>query len=542
MLRRAMLKVGDTIDRYTIEGLLGDGGMGQVYRAHDARLGRRVALKLVKPSKADDAPDAEATARLVREARAAAQLDHPNAVALFDVGEADGAAFIAMELVAGKTLRAFVGDAGVSWREKLRWLVDVARALDAAHKAGVVHRDVKPENVMVRDDGVIKVLDFGIARRAQIPIDPGAPTESQHLGTLTARGVTIGTPLYMSPEQLRTDALDGRADQFSWGVVAYELLGGRLPWGSNNDALSLAAAILTAEPPPLASLVPELPVEADEAIHRALSKAPGARFATMGELVAALEAVLGHAGPSPARRALEPLPRAHGAGPSSRPPAPPADLRRYSHDEMSDILDRALKRQQETGRSHDELLAAAREVGIDSRLIEQAAFELRPPAQRAEEHDLERARDRMRLMRSAATFAVVNVFLYFMIGGRLSRFVFLGWGLGVALQAVRYMFPKETDRRQRGSKKRRRREAARERAVEQGVEGLLSATSARAGGVAAEAQPRLRVSPPAAPPRPVGASEPPASSALAARPLTDTDLHDAERAEHDAARRRGARP
>ncbi|HEY4121735.1 MAG TPA: serine/threonine-protein kinase, partial [Byssovorax sp.] len=217
-----MLKPGDTVERYTVEAILGEGGMGSVYRAHDERLERHVALKVVRLEKGEDeGARRDSTARLVREARAAAKLDHPNAVSIFDVGELDGTAFIAMELVPGRTLRAALAEIPPpAVGDRVRWLVDVARALAAAHRAGIVHRDVKPENVMVRPDGVVKVLDFGIARRAKRGVDPSAPTEEGTIATLTQAGVHVGTPAYMAPEQIKGDAIDGRTDQFAWGVLA----------------------------------------------------------------------------------------------------------------------------------------------------------------------------------------------------------------------------------------------------------------------------------------------------------------------------------
>ena len=160
---------------------------------------------------------AEASARVLREARAAARIAHPNAVAIYDVGEVDGLPFLAMELVTGRPLSAFVGDGGVPLERRIRWLAEVASALGAAHALGLVHRDIKPDNVMLASDGTVKVLDFGIARRASARTDLGGgpiPTEGAvALGTLTAEGVVLGTPFYMAPEQMRGELIDGRADR-----------------------------------------------------------------------------------------------------------------------------------------------------------------------------------------------------------------------------------------------------------------------------------------------------------------------------------------
>jgi tetratricopeptide (TPR) repeat protein len=280
---------GDHIDRFILEALVGQGGMGSVYRARDPKLQRRVALKILRVEPDDPDRASEGTARLLREARAAAALEHPNAVAIYDVGELDGRPYIAMELVEGKNLRAYVGDPSVPVGDRLRWLLDVARALAAAHRRGLVHRDVKPENVMVRTDGVVKVLDFGIARRHSVAIDPTGGTTPEGLSTITQEGTVVGTPLYMAPEQLRGDALDGRADQFAWGVMAYELLSGRLPWKFERDAFRLVAAILTSAPEPLDRHAPGVPGAVASAVERAIAKEPQARFASMEELVATVE-------------------------------------------------------------------------------------------------------------------------------------------------------------------------------------------------------------------------------------------------------------
>ena len=509
-----MLKPGDSFDRYTLEEILGEGGMGVVYRALDEKLGRRVALKVVRPVGSAELSD-ENTRRLLREARSAAALDHPGAVAIYDVGEVAGAPFIAMELVAGRTLRAQMSDAPKpSIEQRLRWLVEIARALEAAHRKGLVHLDIKPENVMVRaDDGAIKVLDFGIARRMDTEVDPAGPTEARPV-TVTREGVSVGTPLYMAPEQLKGSPLDGRADQFAWAVVAHELFAGRVPWQADGDVLRLAASILTDAPPPLAPLCPELPQGLEAVLGRALAKAPADRFATMSELLDAIEPLLDAKSDRGPRR------------PASRAPAPPSgdrgsvpalsreDFRRYSRDEIQEILQRALEREHLAGGGegfhHDELLEAAREVGIDPDQLERAAAEVARRQHKQAQKALERPRAMRSLLRNAATFAVVNLFLLLLVGGRVSRFVFLGWGLGLSLQAIRFAFPREPRRRERP------RPLVREQAVEAGVGQLLRATTAR-----------LRIAPPAAPRVRVG--EPPAAR-------VDTDELALDQASLEAAR------
>ncbi len=265
------LAPGDHVDRYEIVRLLGAGGMGEVYEAHDPRLQRRVALKVLRRTGADGEPaspgaeaDGDRGARLLREARLAAALEHPGVVAVYDVGEVaepdslKGTTYLAMELIAGHSLRAYVGDASVSVRQRVRWLAEVARALAAAHWRGLVHRDVKPENVMIREDGVVKVLDFGIAKRTHAIVEVGS-TGGLQLPTITGHGVAVGTPHYMAPEQMRGEPLDGRADQFAWGVTAYELLAGELPWAKAGDGLQLVAQVLSHDPPLLSAKNDEVP-------------------------------------------------------------------------------------------------------------------------------------------------------------------------------------------------------------------------------------------------------------------------------------------
>jgi len=300
-------KPGDAIGRYVLERLLGEGGMGSVWAAFDPALDRPVAIKLVRMTPGPGSDADEAQARLLREARASARLDHPCIVAVYDVGETEAGAFIAMELLDGVTLRKYVGDDSVPIERRLGWLREIARALAAAHDAGIVHRDVKPENVLVRRDGAIKVVDFGIARRAAVEVDPSAPTSNEALATITTRGAIVGTVPYMAPEQLRGDPLDGRVDQFAWGAMAHELLTGVLPW-SARDAVAVVAAISSSDPAPLDPALAAAGPSVATAVERALAKRKEDRFAGMSELIDALSAT----GPA------EPVPAA---------PAPPAKAR-----------------------------------------------------------------------------------------------------------------------------------------------------------------------------------------------------------------------
>ncbi len=283
-----MLAPGDKFDRYVIAGLLGQGGMGEVYRAHDTRLQRTVALKIVREAQLElSQPGTRSGARVLREARSAAAFNHPNVVAVFDVGAADGAWFLAMELVVGSSMRAFIGDPSVSLEEKLRWSIDVARALSAAHQRGIVHRDLKPENVMVGEDGVVKVLDFGIARRVGAPVDPSASTRSS-VETLTGTGVVVGTPRYMAPEQLQALPVTVSTDVFAWGVLVHELFAGKSPWRA-AAGVSLVSEILSATPEPLLELVAGIRPPLAAIVQRAIAKDPRDR-PSADDILAALGA------------------------------------------------------------------------------------------------------------------------------------------------------------------------------------------------------------------------------------------------------------
>jgi serine/threonine protein kinase/tetratricopeptide (TPR) repeat protein len=282
--------------------------MGAVYRARDERLGRFVALKIVR-SGAGSLPRPETTARFLREGRAAAALTHPHVVAIYDVGEDDGVPWLAMELVEGASLRQQIaGDATIA--QRVRWLREIAEALGAAHAIGIVHRDMKPDNVMIGSDGRAKVLDFGLARAATNldPPGPDALTASPELGAITRDGAVIGTPAYMAPEQIRGEAVDGRCDQFAWGVTAFEVLSGRLPWPTGLEALGTMAHVLTKDAHPLA--VDGVAPWVAGAIGRALAKDANDRFGSMAELLAAFDGAPStvDAPPTPASTTPAPTP------------------------------------------------------------------------------------------------------------------------------------------------------------------------------------------------------------------------------------------
>jgi len=269
--------LGRAFGPFRIESHLGSGGMGAVYRATDERLNRRVAVKLLSREGEEDALRREL---LLREARAAATIDHPNAVKIFDVGELDGTPYLVMELVGGTTLRASVRDASIPIERKIGWLIDVARALSAAHEKGVIHQDIKPDNVMLGGDDVIKVLDFGLARRVfESTRDPS--------GVESSWGVH-GTAAYMAPERMRGGRGDALSDQFAWGVFAYELLTGVLPWSLQGGMAQLVNDVLTLQPEPIRSRRPDVPKGIDRVVMRALAKRPDRRFASMDDVIVAL--------------------------------------------------------------------------------------------------------------------------------------------------------------------------------------------------------------------------------------------------------------
>jgi len=276
--------IGKTISHYRIVEKLGAGGMGVVYKAEDTKLGRMVALKVLPPERVAD-PNRKR--RFVQEARAASALNHPNIIVIHDIDEAEGVHYIAMEHVEGKTLDRLIARHGLRVNEALKYAVQMAAALAKAHSAGIVHRDLKPTNVMVTDDGLVKVLDFGLAKLTEAAPASDAET-AVTLEPTTEEGTIVGTVGYMSPEQAEGKAVDARSDVFSFGSVLYEMLTGQRAFQGETKA-STIAAILREEPKPLSQMVEGLPREVERIVKRCLRKDPAHRFQHMDDLKVALE-------------------------------------------------------------------------------------------------------------------------------------------------------------------------------------------------------------------------------------------------------------
>jgi serine/threonine protein kinase/tetratricopeptide (TPR) repeat protein len=274
------MQPGTKLGPYEIVEPIGRGGMGEVYRAWDARLQRHVAIKTVA---SESATDPQFRERFEREARAVAALSHPNVLAIHDVGSHEGMPYVAVELLEGETLRSTIGVSPLPLTTVLDYAAQMGRGLAAAHDRGIVHRDLKPENIFVTRDGQIKLLDFGLATE---PVRAAA-TEATRLPA-TERGMLLGTAGYMSPEQARGEPADARSDIFSLGCVLYEMLSGRRAFGGDSRIETLHA-ILKEHPPELESLRAGLPASLDRIVRRCLAKAPESRFQTARDLVFALE-------------------------------------------------------------------------------------------------------------------------------------------------------------------------------------------------------------------------------------------------------------
>jgi eukaryotic-like serine/threonine-protein kinase len=287
------LSAGTRLGPYEIVAPLGAGGMGEVYRARDERLKREVAIKVLPP---ELAADADRRTRFEREARAASGLSHPNILSIYDIGSADSAVYIAMELVDGSTLKDLTASGPLPTRKMLDLAVQIADGLAAAHAAGIVHRDLKPQNVMVSKHGYAKILDFGLAKLV-------TPDEKELSGIQTAvdatrPGMVMGTVGYMSPEQAAGRTLDFRSDQFSFGSILYELATGKRAFERGTTAETLTA-IIREEPEPVAQLNPRVPAPIRWLVERCLSKDPEDRFGTTKDLARDLASIRDHLSDAP---------------------------------------------------------------------------------------------------------------------------------------------------------------------------------------------------------------------------------------------------
>jgi hypothetical protein len=278
------LSVGERLGPYEILAALGAGGMGEVYKARDTRLNRFVAIKVLP---ADRLADAGRKQRFIHEAQAASALNHPNIISIYDIAIDNGRDYMVMEYVAGKTLDALIPRTGLRLPELLKTAIPMAEGLSAAHAAGIIHRDLKPSNVIVSESGLVKILDFGLAKlteRSEVTED--APTRT--LKPATDPGTVLGTAAYMSPEQAEGKPVDARSDIFSFGAVLYEMATGRRAFAGDSQA-AIMSAVLNKEPRPPHELAPELPAEMDRVVLRCLRKDPAKRQQHMTDVKVLLE-------------------------------------------------------------------------------------------------------------------------------------------------------------------------------------------------------------------------------------------------------------
>ena len=280
------LSVGTRLGPYEVLAPIGAGGMGEVYRARDTRLGRDVALKILPAAFASD-PDR--VRRFEQEGRAAAALNHPNIVVIYDAGSEGGVFYVATELLEGETLRERLAGHALPARKAIDYAIQVARGLAAAHAKGITHRDLKPENLFLTKDGLVKILDFGLAKHSAIKMAATHPTELATQPIETNPGIVLGTAGYMSPEQVRGQTADARSDLFGLGVVLYEMVSGKRAF-TGESGVEVMSAILRQEPPELNTALPPV---LDRMIRRCLEKKPEERFQSALDLAFALESISG---------------------------------------------------------------------------------------------------------------------------------------------------------------------------------------------------------------------------------------------------------
>ncbi len=279
------LTPGTKLGPYEIQSLIGAGGMGEVYRAHDARLNRIVAIKVLPTSYS---ADAERLQRFVQEARAAAALNHPNILSIFDIGEERGAPYIVSELLEGQTLRERIRSGLLSSRKSIDYALQAARGLAAAHEKGIVHRDLKPENLFLTHDDRVKILDFGLAKLTRPESEAGAETATVQVNT--EPGQIMGTVGYMSPEQVRGKPADHRSDIFSFGSILYEMLSGQRAFRGESPAETMSA-IMKEDPAELSETARNVPPALERMVRHCLEKNPAQRFQSAGDLAFNLEAL-----------------------------------------------------------------------------------------------------------------------------------------------------------------------------------------------------------------------------------------------------------
>src|SRR5256884_4730869 len=284
------LAAGTKLGRYEIRSQLGAGGMGEVYLAQDTKLDRKVALKILP---AEVATNQDRMRRFVQEAKAAAALNHPNIAHIYEIGEADGVNFIAMEFIDGFTLRELIHGRKTELSKLLRYLQHAAEGLAKAHAAGIVHRDLKPDNLMITRDGHAKILDFGLAKLIERP--PMSGGDSSEVATAvmpqhSTPGAIMGTVGYMSPEQAqgKTNAIDQRSDIFSFGCILFEAATGKKPFEGDSVIKSLHMVIYESAPP-IADLNPSAPAELQRIVRRCLAKDPDERYQSIREVAIELK-------------------------------------------------------------------------------------------------------------------------------------------------------------------------------------------------------------------------------------------------------------
>ena len=281
------LTPGTRLGAYEIVAPIASGGMGEVYRAHDQRVGRDVAIKVL-PQRL--ARDDDARARLTREAKAVAAISHPNVLALYEFEQEGELSYVVTELLEGDTLRSVLSHGPMSWRRAAEVAASIADGLAAAHAKGIVHRDLKPENIFITDEGLVKILDFGLARARLLPaveVDDSHPTERLHSDELDSDSNVIGTVGYMSPEQLRAEPVSPATDLFALGCILFECITGRGAFRSET-AIDTMTAVLRDDLPPISESGQRIPYELDRIIHRCVEKKPAARFQSARDLAFAL--------------------------------------------------------------------------------------------------------------------------------------------------------------------------------------------------------------------------------------------------------------